>query len=106
MVKRVLPSIRAEITREMVLEHGMLKQDVAKVLGVSNAAVSQYLSSKRGAEADFSEEVKNEISNFVALMCNGEGTPQVNQSFCPLCKLIQTKGWLHRQQGDSSYCQL
>ncbi|MCJ7615856.1 MAG: hypothetical protein MUO43_04900 [Desulfobacterales bacterium] len=106
MVRRVLPSVRAEVTRIMVFEHGMLKQDVATILGISNAAVSQYISSKRGAEVNFSDEVKNEILNYVKLLRNSKDDSQENQNFCHICKLIQTKGWLNRHNGDSSHCVL
>ena len=64
MVQKVLPAIRAELSRTMIFEHRCTQQDVADILELSRAAVSQYVSEKRGAEIDFSDETQNEIRKF------------------------------------------
>jgi predicted transcriptional regulator len=47
--KSVIPAIRALIVKRLVEEHGMTQQEAAKVLGVTQPAVSKYLHQKRGA---------------------------------------------------------
>lgn len=47
--KSVIPAIRALIVRRLVEEHGMTQQQAAKLLGVTQPAVSKYLHQKRGA---------------------------------------------------------
>jgi predicted transcriptional regulator len=47
--KSVIPAIRALIVKRLVDEHGMTQQEAAKLLGVTQPAVSKYLHEKRGA---------------------------------------------------------
>jgi predicted transcriptional regulator len=47
--KSVIPAIRALIVKRLVEEHGMTQQEAAKLLGVTQPAVSKYLHHKRGA---------------------------------------------------------
>jgi len=46
--KSVIPAIRALIVKRLVQEHGMTQQEAAKLLGVTQPAVSKYLHQKRG----------------------------------------------------------
>ena len=48
----VLPAIRRELARELVDKHGMIQAEVARKFGVTDAAVSQYLKSKRGSNKE------------------------------------------------------
>ncbi len=48
MVQNVLPIFRSLMARELVKKYGLSQTDVAKRLGITQAAVSQYLCSKRG----------------------------------------------------------
>jgi len=52
MARRFLPAMRAEMVSRLVRQQGMSQSDAAKRLGITRAAVSQYLSRKRG-DADF-----------------------------------------------------
>ncbi len=45
---RILPAVRRELARILVEERGFSRRAAAKVLGVTPAALSQYLSGKRG----------------------------------------------------------
>lgn len=45
----VLPKIRATLAWYMVKEYGLKGHEVSQKLGVSDAAVSQYMTGKRGA---------------------------------------------------------
>jgi hypothetical protein len=47
--KSVIPAIRALVVKRLVEEHGMTQQEAAKLLGVTQPAVSKYLHEKRGA---------------------------------------------------------
>ena len=51
----VLPSIRRELARELVEKHHLSQAEVARRFGVTDAAISQYLKSKRGT----SKEIEN-----------------------------------------------
>lgn len=47
--KSVIPAIRALIVKRLVEDHGMTQQEAAKLLGVTQPAVSKYIHQKRGA---------------------------------------------------------
>jgi hypothetical protein len=49
MVRTLLPPMRAEMVSRLVQKQGLSQSDAAKKLGVTRAAVCQYMSIKRGA---------------------------------------------------------
>ncbi len=56
----ILPALRRELTVCMK-EQGKSQKEIAGLLGVTEAAVSQYLSSKRAMDVEFSKKIKAEI---------------------------------------------
>ena len=56
----IIPALRREFTKSMI-EMGLTQKQVAKKMGITEAAVSQYLSSKRAKEVVFSNAVLDEI---------------------------------------------
>ena len=69
--KSVIPAIRALIVKRLVEEHGMTQQQAAKLLGVTQPAVSKYLHQKRGAAIRLNgimeiDRATNEIANMVS----------------------------------------
>ena len=68
--KSVIPAIRALIVKRLVDEHGMTQQEAAKLLGVTQPAVSKYLHEKRGAAIRLHgireiDEATNDIAKMV-----------------------------------------
>lgn len=57
----VIPAIRREFALRLK-ESGKPQKDIAKVIGVTEAAVSQYVSSKRAALVEFPKIVCDEIN--------------------------------------------
>ena len=104
MVQKVLPSIRAELAQVMITEYGCTQQKVAEVLGLSRAAVSQYVSSKRGAEVGFSDETHEEIRKFAGELLNSPSTKDKVRGMCSVCKYVQKSGWLYKNAPDVGYC--
>ena len=60
-VRYILPAIRRELARIYIQEHNLSQKEAAKILGLTEAAVSQYQHSKRAKEVVFSNDVVNEI---------------------------------------------
>ncbi|MCQ6962545.1 transcriptional regulator [Methanolobus chelungpuianus] len=106
MVQKVLPAIRAEIARTIISEHGRTQQEAAEVLGLSRAAVSQYLSEKRGAEVYLSEDAQREIRKFASQLLEGLDLKEQIIGMCNICKYIQISGWLNKNEPDAGYCVL
>lgn len=52
VVNKVLPAVRARLAQILTEESGMKQVEVARRLGVTQAAVSHYNSGSRGADTD------------------------------------------------------
>ena len=104
MVQKVLPAIRAELARVLMVEHNCTQQKVADILGLSRAAVSQYVSEKRGAEIGFSDETKEVISNLAAGLLGDISTNDKITGMCNACRFVQRSGWLYKNDPTVEYC--
>lgn len=63
----IIPAIRRELVK--ALKKLKLKQkEIARCLGITEAAVSQYLSSKRASEVKFSDSTSDMIHNSAKLL--------------------------------------
>jgi hypothetical protein len=58
----VLPAIRKEIAKE-IKNLGVSQVKISKLLGVTTAAVSQYLSGKRAKSFEFPDYIQKKIKN-------------------------------------------
>ena len=52
----LIPALRKELAKIFVEENGLSQKKAASILGITDAAISQYLSSKRGSEIKFSKD--------------------------------------------------
>ncbi len=88
MVRHLLPSMRAEMVFRLVQRQGLSQSDAAKRLGVTRAAVSQYLSRKRGAgEVQISNELDNIIDRWALAVVTGES----DINLCDVCQCALKK---------------
>lgn len=91
MVRRVLPSMRAEMVYRCVTEQGVSQSEIAKRLGVSRAAVCQYLSRKRGgADIEMTLELNAVIDRWVLAVMSGNA----NITLCDVCRSARETGTL------------
>ena len=83
-----LPVIRKEIAASLVFDHGLSQRQAAKKLGITPAAVSQYLSKKRGKYQITDQILIQEIhSSAERIIEHGESVVVVET--CRLCKIIK-----------------
>jgi predicted transcriptional regulator len=85
----VLPAIRKELVKNLVQEQGYTQRDTARLLGLSDAAVSQYLSKKRGRLEIKDKTFSDEISRSAKLIVK-EGPKVVDLEICRLCGLLRS----------------
>ena len=84
---RIVPVIRGEIARELV-SRGYKKKEVAKLLGITVAAVSQYIHGKRGV--GHSEVLKDRIKKLADEIEDGKLTEEdLSIKLCELCTLVK-----------------
>ncbi|MEM1604833.1 MAG: hypothetical protein QW604_02960 [Fervidicoccaceae archaeon] len=91
--RRVVPSIRAGLVT--VLRHkGYNYYQISKLLNLTPAAVSQYVSKKRGGKiVDLmlkDQEIMRKLELISELIIKGE-SEAVNSEICSLCELVRRK---------------
>ena len=58
----IIPAIRKEFAKVLVKKYKLSYEKAGNLLGISKAAVSQYLSNKRANKIKLNENIKNEIA--------------------------------------------
>ena len=93
--KLLIPAIRAILSKEMVIEKGLKEEEVARMLGITQAAVSNYLRGTRGDNELISKLMSlseimsmiKEISN--ELSTNRAYTAKTLSKFIGLCNYMR-----------------
>lgn len=88
MVRNLLPPMRAEMVSRLINQQGLSQSDAARKLGVTRAAVSQYMSRKRGAsEVSITTEMDMIIDRWAMAVVTGES----DINLCDVCKCALKK---------------
>jgi predicted transcriptional regulator len=88
MVRNLLPPMRAEMVSRLVQKKGLSQSDAAKRLGVTRAAVSQYINKKRGvSEVQISNELDSLIDRWALAVVTGES----DINLCDVCQCALKK---------------
>ena len=87
----MLPAVRAALSVIMVNELGSSLYDAAKSLGITPAAVSNYISGKRGSELASvllsSNEFREELEELAKRLISREATlDDIIEFVCGICK--------------------
>ena len=83
-----LPVLRKEIARSMITDFGLNEKETALKLGLTPAAVSQYLSGKRG-DTDITNAKALQEINISAERIIIQRDDVVVSELCRLCKLFR-----------------
>jgi predicted transcriptional regulator len=89
MIWTGLPTIKKEIAKSIVNTFGLNQKDAARLLGITPAAICQYLSNKRGKIEISDKKIKVEI-RISAKRIIQKGEPVVHAEICRICKLIRS----------------
>ena len=95
----VIPAIR----REMVLElrkRKVSQKAAAKLLGLTEAAVSQYMSGKRGTDVRFEKDMRAEIRKSVDSVQKGASAMEEIHRLTTFCRMNGTLCKIHRKMGN------
>lgn len=95
----VLPNIRRELAKELVEGHGLTQAEVARRFGVTDAAISQYMKKKRGANQEMEESIGyDEFINQVRISAERIVNSGVDivQETCRICGVVKQSGMLSR----------
>ena len=93
--KLLIPAIRAILSKELVIEKGLKEEEVARMLGITQAAVSNYLRGTRGDNELISKLMSlSDIMNMIKeisndLSTNRAYTAKTLSKFIGLCNYMR-----------------
>ena len=91
-VKSLVPALRSAIARELAQSHGLKQKDVARLLGVTQTAVSKYTRHVRGIvlKVEDVEEVQPIVKEIVVSLVDGRlSRYDLVAKFCVACRIIR-----------------
>ncbi len=95
----LIPALRRELAKIFIKDYGLTQKKAAENLGITNAAISQYLSSKRAKEINFTEKETSEIKKAAEKIIkkNGDLMKEL-YNLCVLLRKSKTICEMHRGQ--------
>ncbi|MBN1193972.1 MAG: helix-turn-helix domain-containing protein [Methanomicrobiaceae archaeon] len=90
LARNLLPRMRAEMVYRLVSDQGITQSEVAKRLGVSRAAISQYMSRKRGGG---SGDLSPDLNDMVNLWAEAVMRDDVTITLCDVCRCARNCRW-------------
>lgn len=103
VVKDILPAVRSLVAKELD-ETGYSQTEIADILGITQPAVSQYLSAARGKKVQKiteDEESYDEVKDLVDMLAEGRDGERLSEEFCKVCTDIRRKGIFEESFDDS-----
>jgi uncharacterized protein len=92
----IIPTIRRYVALFLV-ENGMKQKDVATLLGVNTAAISQYRSNKRGSKIELPEPIVIEIKESARRVKDTFSYFQETQRLLHIIRQTKTLCQIHKQ---------
>ncbi len=99
VARNILPKVRAELVKSLILTYNWQQVKVAEILGISQASVSHYLTDNRGHD-DHLNNVFPDIGDYTDILAkdiveNNEKTDDLGKIFkadvlCNVCRTILT----------------
>jgi predicted transcriptional regulator len=90
MIWNGIPTIRKELAEALIKEFGLSQREAAEKLGLTPAAVCQYLSKKRAKTDAFDDTIIAEITISARRIMKNDESDVVVET-CRICRLIQKK---------------
>ncbi|MFX1486039.1 MAG: transcriptional regulator [Promethearchaeota archaeon] len=92
VVSAILPLIRAEIAKSLVTDFKLTQVEAARILGLTQAAVSQYVTSKRGYKLRIAKSsaaarsIKKTAKELSEARLSEE---EIQERLCEICRMIR-----------------
>jgi len=100
VVGKILPALRASVVKELSGKHQMKQSEIAKRLGITQASVSQYLSSTRAGGTKVTDsfpKIKVYAEDIAKRIVDGQDKYEWYSVLCLACKDIRA---------DEAFCKM
>jgi hypothetical protein len=108
----LIPAVSASLAKRLAKE-GLSQSQIAAKLGITRAAVSQYISGKRGIELKLGKKSKKALANLAKKLAK-EGASRssdadLSYAMCEICAIARKEKvlcGLHRKSGADKGCKI
>ncbi|MGN0177708.1 MAG: transcriptional regulator [Methanobrevibacter sp.] len=98
----VIPAIRSELAKEL-LNLGMKQKEVSEIMDITQPAVSQYITDKRGSGIKLEDNVRDMIKEFAFKLYQNEATKaDLISTTCKICRHVELTDVLDQLNIDKS----
>jgi len=97
VARHILPLYRSFVAKELIENYDFTQVQAAKKLGTTQAAISQYMTSKRGHKGipnyeEIAPSIQNAAVKVAKRIATTEMSPEeFSESFCDLCMELRMK---------------
>jgi predicted transcriptional regulator len=89
IVWNILPAIRKEFAKKLIKNHELTQRKVANILGITEAAVSRYVSGKRGLFEITDKKILREIKISTDRIIRDDNKTVIKE-ICRICTLLKS----------------
>ena len=92
VVGKILPSLKASVVKDLSKRHGLKQSEIARRMGITQASVSQYLSSARAGDVKMLEsfpQILTYAEEISGRIMSGESRQEWYSVLCVACKDIR-----------------
>ncbi|MFX0067315.1 MAG: transcriptional regulator [Candidatus Hermodarchaeota archaeon] len=98
--RNFLPSVRAYLVKQLYQKYHLTQEEVSKILGITQPAVSQYLTGVRGSKMELHQRVINKINEnakkIYSLYKDSKlNAIEIKEIFCDICEEIKIIQYNH-----------
>ena len=97
----ILPAVRKQLVVEMI-KLGLSQKKAADKIGITEAAVSQYISGKRGYDVKFDKKTVNEIKRSAKRIVDGAHIITELNGICEYSMKNQVLCKVHKKHGGAA----
>ncbi len=92
-----LPNIRSRLTVQLVDNFNLSQKEVSEKLGITEAAISQYISKKRGKKVRLDKETEKSIKSLAEKIAKGKiDNISMIPEICTICLIMRKSGTICR----------
>lgn len=98
----VIPAIRSQLAKDL-LSFGMKQKEVSEIMDITQPAVSQYITDKRGNGIKLSDDVKKLVTELAKDLANGVATKSdLVKRNCEICRVVNIQDVIEQLGIDSN----